>query len=59
MKIDEEEKFGICKVERQGTRQCREIYSDHNAKMLNIDFISKMEVKGKKKITSKGYQKYK
>ena len=43
MKIDEEKEFGIYKVERQGTKQCRKLYSDHNAKMLNIDFISKME----------------
>ena len=60
MKIDEEKEFGIYKVEIQGTKQCRKIYSDHNAIMLNIDFISKMEAKGKKKtITRKGYQKYK
>ena len=37
------------KVEIQGTKQCRKIYSDHNAIMLNMDFISKMEAKGKKK----------
>ena len=60
MKIDEEKEFGIYKVEIQGTKQCRKIYSDHNAIMLNIDFISKIEAKGKKKtITRKGYQKYK
>ena len=60
MKIDEEKEFGIYKVEIQGTKQCRKIYSDHNAIMLNIDFISKMEAKGQKKnITRKGYQKYK
>ena len=48
------------KVEIQGTQQCRKIYSDQNAIMLNIDFISKMEAKGKKKtITRKGYQEYK
>ena len=49
MKIDEEKEFGIYKVEIQGTTECRKIYSDHNAIMLNIDFISKMEAKGKKK----------
>ena len=49
IKIDEEKEFGIYKVEIQGTKQCRKIYSDHNAIMLNIDFISKMEAKGKKK----------
>ena len=44
----------------QGTKQCRKIYSDQNAITLNIDFISKMEAKGKKKtITRKGYQNYK
>ena len=43
MKINEEKEFGIYKVERQGTKQCRKLYSDHSAMMLNIDFISKME----------------
>ena len=33
MKINEEKEFGIYKVERQGTKQCRKIYSDHNAIM--------------------------
>ena len=60
MKIDEEKEFGIYKVEIQGTKQCRKTYSDHNAIMLNIDFIRKIEAKGKKKpIIRKGYQKYK
>ena len=49
MKIDEEKEFGIYKAEIQGTKQCKKIYSDHNAIMLNVDFISKMEAKGKKK----------
>ena len=49
MKIDEEKEFGIYKAEIQGIKQCGKIYSDHNAIMLNIDFISKMEAKGKKK----------
>ena len=48
------------KLEIQGRKQCRKIYSDHNAIKLNIDFISKIEAKGKKKtVTRKGYQKYK
>ena len=45
--------FGIYKVERQGTKQCRKIYSDHNAIMLNVDFITKTEAKDKKKIIKK------
>ena len=49
MKIDEEKEFRIYKVEIQGTKQCRKIYADHNAIMLNIDLISKIEAKGKKK----------
>ena len=58
--MDEEKEFGIYKVERQGAKQCRIIHSDHNAIMLNIDFISKMEAKDKTKImTRTGYQKYK
>ena len=60
MKIDEEKEFGIYKVEIQGTKQCRKKYSDHNAIMLNIDFLSKMEAKDKRKTTTrKGCQKYK
>ena len=31
MKIDEEKEFGIYKVDIQGTKQCRKIYSYHNA----------------------------
>ena len=31
-------------IEKQGTKQCRKIYSEHNA-MLNIEFLSKMEAK--------------
>ena len=49
MKIDEEKESGIYKVDIQGTKQCRKRDSDHNPIMLNIDFISKMEAKGKKK----------
>ena len=60
MKIGVEKEFEIYQVEKQGTKQCRKIYSDHNAIMLNIDFISKMEAKDKKKIiTKKCYHKYK
>ena len=32
MKINEEKEFGIYKVERKDTKQCRKIYSDHNAR---------------------------
>ena len=49
MKIDEQKEFGIYKAEIQGTKQSKKVYLDHNAIMLNIDFISKMEAKGKKK----------
>ena len=38
IKIDEEKEFGIYKVEIQGTKQCRKIYSSHNVIILNIDF---------------------
>ena len=34
MKIDEEKEFGIYKVQIQGKKQFRKIYSDHNAIML-------------------------
>ena len=59
-KTDEEKEFGKYKVEIQRTKQCRKIYWGHNAIMLNIDFISKIEATGKKKtIIRKSYQKYK
>ena len=34
MKIDEQKEFAIYKVEMQGTKQCRKIYSDQNVIML-------------------------
>ena len=50
MKIDEGKEFGIYRVEEiQGTKQGRKIYSDISAIMLDIDFIIKVEGKGKKK----------
>ena len=49
IKIDLQKEFGMYKVERQGTKQWRKIYSDHNAIVLNINFISKMKTKDKKK----------
>ena len=36
MKIDEEKEFGIYNVEIQATKQCRKVYSNHNAIMLDI-----------------------
>ena len=57
MKIDEEKLFEIYKVERQGTKQSRKIYSDHNGK------YSIHQQNGSKRlekiIIRKGYQKYK
>ena len=57
MKIDEEKLFEIYKVERQGTKQSRKIYSDHNGK------YSTHQQNGSKRlekiIIRKGYQKYK
>ena len=53
MKTDEEQEFGMYKVERQGAKQCRKIYLDQNTIMLNIDFISKTEAKDKKKSLQK------
>ena len=53
MKIDDGKEFGIYQRERQGTKHCRKIYSDHNAIILNIDFIYKMEAKYNKKSLQK------
>ena len=58
MKIDEEKQYGLCKIERQN-KQIKKTYCDHNAILINLDFISPEEVSRKKKvITRKGYKKY-
>ena len=45
-------------IERQN-KQIKKKYSDHNAILINIDFISLKDVSRKKKvITRKGYKKY-
>ena len=36
VKIDEAKEFGTYNVEIQATKQCRKVYSDHNAVMLDI-----------------------
>ena len=53
MKIGLQKEFGMYKVEKQGTKQWRKIYSDHNAAVLNIDCISKMKTKDKEIILQK------
>ena len=58
MKIDEEKQYGLYKTERQN-KQIKKTYCDHNAILINLDFISPEEVSRKKKvITRKGYKKY-
>ena len=58
MKIDEEKQYGLYKIERQN-KQIKKKYSDHNAILENLDFISPKEVSRKKKvITRKRYKKY-
>ena len=58
MEIDEEKQYGLYKIECQN-KQIKKTYSDHNAIVINIDFISPKDVSRKKKvITRKGYKKY-
>ena len=58
MEIDEQKQYGLDKVECQN-RQTKITYSDPNAILININFLSPIEVSRKKKFnTRKGYKKY-
>ena len=58
MEIDKQNKYRLYKKERQN-KQINKKYSDRNAILINIDFISPQDVSRKKKmITSKGYKKH-
>ena len=58
MEIDEEKQYGLYKIKRQN-KQMKKTYSDHNAILINIDFISPKDVsRNKKVITRSGYKKY-
>ena len=39
IEIDEEKQYGLYKLERQN-EQIKKAYSDHNAILINLDFIS-------------------
>ena len=49
MEIDEEKQYGLYKIERQN-EQIKKTYSDHNAILINLDFISPEEGSRKKKV---------
>ena len=56
--IHQEKQCGLHKVERQN-KQIKKTYSDRNAILINLDFISPKEVSRKKKvITRKWYKRY-
>ena len=58
MEIDEQKQYGLDKVECQN-RQTKITYSDPNTMLININFLSLIEVSGKKKFNGrKGYEKY-
>ena len=58
MEIDEEKQYRLYKIERQN-KQIKKTYSDGNAILMNIDFISPKDVSRKMKvITRKGYKEY-
>ena len=49
VEIDEEKEYKLYKIERQN-KQIKKTYSDHNAILINIDFISPKDVPRKKKL---------
>ena len=58
MEIDKAKQCELYKIEYQN-KQIKKTYSDHNATVINIDFISPKDVSRKKKvITRKIYKKY-
>ena len=58
MEIDEQKQYGLDEVECQN-RQTKITYSDPNAILININFLSPIEVSRKKEFnTRKGYKKY-
>ena len=58
MERDEEKQCGLYKIERQN-KQIRKTYSDHNAILIILEFVSPKKVSRKKKVvTKKGYKKY-
>ena len=60
MKIDEEKQYGLYKLDKNtATNKNREIYSDHNSILINLDFETPTEEQRPKKIiTKKGYKRY-
>ena len=58
MQIDEDEQYGLYRVEKQNGEESR-VYSDHHAILVNMNLnINEGTRKKKKFITQKGYQKY-
>ena len=58
MEIDEQKQYELDKVECQN-RQTKITYSDPNTILININFLSPIEVSRKKKFNArKGYKKY-
>ena len=49
MEIDEEKQYGLYKIERQN-EQIKKTYSDHNAILINLDFISPEEGSRKRNV---------
>ena len=57
MEVDEEKQYILYKIQRQN-KYIKKTYFDHNAILINIDFIRPKYVSRKKKvITRKGYNK--
>ena len=56
--IDEEKQYGVYKIECQN-KQIKKTYPDHNATLINIDFINPKDASRKKNVTTrKGCKKY-
>ena len=56
MEIDEEKQYRLYKIGCQN-KQIKKTYSDHNAILVNIDFISSKDVSRKKKVITRKRQK--
>ena len=52
MEIDEEKQYRLYKIGCQNKR-IKKTYSDHNAILVNIDFISSKDVSRKKKVITR------
>ena len=59
MKVDDEKQYGLHKLDKNtATNENRKIYSDHKSILINLDFETPTKEQRTKKITEKGYKRY-